>query len=105
MIPGRKLIKPPDTLPPGQRYLSNGETGCCSYSTGVRLTFLLAFKLFVFSFLVLCGAGEGGGLPASHCSSACEFDLVGPGFSKGRLSGLGLGGVARFPFFSFFFFF
>lgn len=55
--------------------MSSGEAGCCSYSTGVRLTFFLAFKL---CFLLPCPL-PGPGLSTSPCSSACESDPAGPG--------------------------
>lgn len=60
---------------PGSIYLSSRDAVCCSYSAGVRLTFVLTFKLYASSFPVLSPAC----LPTSCCSSASEFDLLRPG--------------------------
>lgn len=92
MIPGRKLINLLMLCLPGSIYLSSGQAGCCSYSTGVRVTLLLAFKLYASSSLVLPGPG----LPVSCCSSAREFDLVEPGLFQRLTLWVGIGWSARF---------
>lgn len=94
-IPGRELIKPPDTWPPGSICLSSREAVCCSYSAGVRLTFVLTFKLSASSFPVLSPAGP----PPPVVPQQVSLILCDPGFSRGCLSRAWTGWGTGFSYF------
>lgn len=80
---------------PGSIYLLSSEAVCCSYSTGVGLTFVLTFKLYA-SFFPSSPLTR---LPTSCCSSASEFDLLRPGlFQRLTLPGLDRAGCRLFLF-------
>lgn len=72
----------------------SGEAGCCSYSTGVRLTFLLAFKLYASSFLVLSRA-QASPPPVPQRVSLILQDLD---FSRVLPLWVGIGWSAHFSF-------